>query len=274
MKILFSEYDPDYSRYLYPYVVWALPEEHETPADLYDAGFHPASPNLDRFTLCRHLRVPLAGFEPSSENRRILRKGAGLRAKLVPRAEFDFHDRRRDAWLDFAHRRFGPGVMPPERLDGLMSGRVVSHLLVFEDPGPGPGPSPVEPAATAREVGVVLLYLEPPRLAHYYYAFYDLAHANRSLGLHLMTRALLWFRDAGFQRLYLGTCYSERALYKDQFAGIEFFNGVAWSNDLAQLRHLVRRDARTSHLLQDPVFLAREGGFEPLAARAVHRMTR
>lgn len=265
MKILFSEFAPDYSRYLYPYVVWALPEEHETPADLYDAGFHPASADLSRFTLCRHLRVPLGGFQPSSENRRILRKGEGIRATLVPRASFDYHDRRRETWLTFAERRFGPGIMPRERLDGLMQGRVITHLLVFEEPD-------ASGAAAPREVGVVLLYLEPPRMAHYYYAFYDLEHANRSLGLFLMTQAVLFFRDAGFQRLYLGTCYSERALYKDQFEGIEFFNGVRWSTDPAQLRHLVRRDAHARHLLQDPEFVEREGGWDALTACARHRL--
>ena len=118
----------------------------------------------------------------------------------------------------------------------------------------------------------MLLYLEPPRMAHYYYAFYDLAHPNRSLGLGLMTSAVLHFRDAGFRWLYIGTCYSRRALYKDQFDGLEFFNGVAWSTDRAQLRHLVQRDARSTHLLQDPEFLARESGLDALAARSRHRL--
>ena len=97
MKLLFSEYDPDYSRYLYPYVVWASAEAHETPADLYEAGFHPASPQLDRFTLCRQLRLPLAGFELSSENRRILRRSEGLRLALHARAGFDYSAARRAA---------------------------------------------------------------------------------------------------------------------------------------------------------------------------------
>lgn len=256
MKVLCSELDPDYSRYRYPYVVWAFPEPGETPADVYAAGFHPASPGLDRFTLCRHLRVPLPGFQPSSENRRILRKGAGLRLALVDRAAFAFTPARREAWLAFAAERFGVGVMTGERLDGLMSGAVVTHLLVCLDEG-----------ANGAEVGHVLLYAEAPRMVHYYYAFYDRRHPNPNLGLYLMTSAVVMFRDAGVRHLYLGTCYSERALYKTQFAGIEFFNGVVWSSRLEELKYLVRRERGVRPLLEDPAFLEFHGGLGAIRSR-------
>ena len=90
MKLLFSEAQADYAHYIFPYAIWAFPEPGETPADLFNAGFLPSSRNLDRFYLCRQLRVRLADFVPSSENRRILRKGEGIVAKLIPRSEFEF----------------------------------------------------------------------------------------------------------------------------------------------------------------------------------------
>ena len=48
MKLLFSEGASDYGHYLFPYAVWALPEPGETPADLFNFGFLPASRNLAR----------------------------------------------------------------------------------------------------------------------------------------------------------------------------------------------------------------------------------
>ena len=78
MKLLFSEQNSDYEHYQFPYAVWAVPEAGETPADIFNAGFLPSSRNLDRFYLCRQVRVNLAKFKPSSENRRILRKGEGI----------------------------------------------------------------------------------------------------------------------------------------------------------------------------------------------------
>jgi hypothetical protein len=169
MKLLFSEFSPDYSRYRYPYVVWGIPDGTETPGDLYAAGFHPASNDFSVFTLCRHLRVPLEGFVASTENRRILRKGAGITSELIPRAAYEYTVERRDSWLAFAEDRFGAGIMTRERLDGLLHGRVVTHVMSFRDRG-----------LENREVGSVLMYLEPPRMAHYYYAFYDRSHPDRS----------------------------------------------------------------------------------------------
>jgi hypothetical protein len=255
MKLLFSEYDPDYSRYLYPYVIWAVPGPGDRPGDLYAAGFHPASPGLDRFTLCRQLRVPLPGWSAPSENRRILRKGGGIVAERVSKLAYPYNDEVRARWLAFAEDRFGAGVMSRERLDGLMSGPVVTDILVFRDIAGG-----------GREVGAALMYVEAPRMAHYYYAFYDRTHANRSLGLYLMTAAVQLFQGAGFGHLYIGTCYSERALYKAQFRGLEFFNGLGWSTDVEELKFLVRRDARERHLLQEPGFLEPRGGLPGVVA--------
>ena len=95
MKLLFSESKPDYAHYVFPYAVWAFPELGETPADFFNQGFLPSSRNLDRFYLCRHVRVQLNKFNPSSENRRILRKGQGITATLVPREEFQYTARRK-----------------------------------------------------------------------------------------------------------------------------------------------------------------------------------
>lgn len=248
MKLLFSEAPPDYGRYLYPYVVWAFPESGETPADLFEAGFLPSLPDLTRFYLGRQLRLPLAGWKPNSENRRVLRKGAGWDCALVPRAEFDYGAERRERWLTYAAERFNDGAMPPQRLDRLMSNRVVSHLLHFTE------------TATGAELGTVLMYLEPPRVAYYYFAFYDLARKDRNLGMFLMTRAAEFLAAAGYRHLHLGTCYSERALYKTQFDGVEFFNGHRWSSNLDELKFLVRTTPST-HRLDDPAYVTLlEGG--------------
>lgn len=247
MKLLFSETQSDYGRYLYPYVIWALPEPGETPADLFRHGFLPASPKLDCFYLCRNLRVTLSRYRSSSENRRILRKGDGISATLVPRDQFDYSAARRQAWKTYADQRFGDDIMSFERLDGLMRSPVINHLLVFTE------------ATGGREVGTALLYLEATQLAYYYYAFYDLELLGRNLGMFMMTRAVGLFAERGFGHLHLGTCYSERALYKAQFAGIEFFNGNCWSVSLEELKFLIDRDRaqRGRHLLDLPEYVER-----------------
>lgn len=240
MNLLFSEAKADYVRYIFPYALWAFPEPGETPADLFNHGFLPSSRDLDRFYLCRQVRVDLRRFRPSSENRRILRKGEGITAALVPSAQFDYAPARREFFKNYADIKFGKDVMSYERLDLLFGSKITSHVLVFAD------------SRTGAEVGVVTLYLEPSALAFYYYAFYDLNYYTRNLGMFMMTTAASLFAERGFQFLYLGSCYVENALYKTQFTGAEFFNGVRWSANLDELKFLIRRDQSElrQHLLE------------------------
>ena len=257
MRLLFSESEPDYNRYRYPYVVWAVPDPGDTPADFFEAGFLPASPAMDCFYLARHLRLPLSSFKPSSENRRVLRKGDGWTCRVVAREHFDFTDARRQAWLAYSADRFGEGILPEHRLNTLMTSPVISHLMVFNDP-----------VEDGREIGAVLMYLEPPRVAYYYFAFYDLKYLHQNAGLFMMTLSAQHFAATGFSNLYLGTCYSERALYKTQFPGIQFFNSFQWSGDLKELKFLVRRDGKKFHALQDPDFQAFHGGLPTILNQA------
>ena len=235
MKLLFSEAKADYGHYIFPFAIWAFPEPGETPGDLFAQGFLPSSRQLDRFYLCRQLRVCLAQFRASSENRRILRKCGGVTAALSARADFEYTPARREFCKAYADRKFGPEVMSCDRLDSLFNSPVTSHVLLFTD------------TASGAEAGLVTLYLEPDALAYYYYAFYDLDHPAGSLGMFMMTTAVALFAARGFRHLHLGTCYSESALYKTQFAGIEFFNGFRWSGELGELKFILERDRRENH---------------------------
>ena len=240
MKLLFSEAKADYTHYVFPYAVWAFLEHGENPSELFGHGFLPSSRNLDRFYLCRHVRIDLKKFTRSSENRRILRKGAGIEAVLLQRSKFQYTPQRRDFFKNYADIKFGKDVMSYERLDLLYGGAITSHLLVFTD------------AKTGQEVGTVTLFLESTHIAYYYFAFYDLNYYSRNLGMFMMTYAVDHFAEAGFRYVYLGSCYLENALYKTQFVGAEFFNGVRWSDDLKELKYLTRRGKleQKEHLLE------------------------
>jgi arginyl-tRNA--protein-N-Asp/Glu arginylyltransferase len=258
MKLLFSEQNSDYENYQFPYAIWAIPEAGETPADVFNAGFLPSSRYLDRFYLCRQVRVNLKKFEASSENRRILRKGKGIKVELVPRAQFNYTPERRQFFKTYADIKFGNDVMTYERLDSLFSTPIISHLLVFTD------------SATNREVGVATLYVEAKALVFYYYAFYDLNYYARNLGMYMMTSATALFAERGMGHLYLGTCYSRTALYKTQFAGAEFFTGFRWSADMDELKFIIGRDKKelTQHLLETESYREKfyPGGVGKIAA--------
>ncbi len=245
MKLLFSEHKSDYVNYIFPYAIWAIPEGDETPAMIFARGFLPASRELDRFYMTRHIRVDLKKFTRSSENRRILRKGEGIEFKLLRRDEFDYTNEWREFCKYYADIKFGKGVMSYQRLDSLFNSKIINHILLFTD------------TKTGNDVGIVTLYLEEKTLAYYYYSFYDLNYYRRNLGMYMMTSAVDYFSQQGFDFIYLGTCYSRNALYKTQFEGFQFFNGFRWSDNLKELKFMVKRDQKVvdRHLLETDEFL-------------------
>lgn len=247
MKLLFSEAAPDYTHYIFPYAIWAFPEGEERPPHFFAKGFLPSSKNLDRFYLCRSVRVALNEFALSSENRRIIRKCSDISFQLVARENFVFTDDWREFCLTYADIKFGKEIMTAERLHNLMNSKITSHLLLFRD------------NLANKDVGLVTLYLEPPQVVQYYYAFYDLNYYRQNLGMFMMTAAVDYFAPAKFQHIYLGSCYSANALYKTQFAGAEFFNGACWSRNLEELKYLIARGTLpiTQHLFEAEDYLHR-----------------
>ena len=95
--------------------------------------------------------------------------------------------------------------------------------------------------------------------------------------MFMMTSAAEMFAERGGGHLYLGSCYSQNALYKTQFAGAEFFNGVRWSANLKELKYLIARDKveTATHLLETGEYrqLFYEGELEPLVAASEFRVS-
>lgn len=245
MKLIFSEFKSDYSHYVFPYAIWAIPEKGDTAAQIFNQGFLPSTHNLDRYYMTRQIRVRLETFTQSSENRRIMRKCPTINYELITREEFEFTPEKRKFCRHYADIKFGKDVMSDKRLDSLLGSRIISHILVYRDTENG------------KDVGYVTLFLEPSKLAYFYYSFYDLNYYERNLGMYMMTTAVDFFKTQNFDFLYLGTCYKKNALYKTQFAGFEFFNGFRWSNELKELKYLIKRDEEvmTQHVVETPEFV-------------------
>ncbi len=133
MKLVFSEASPDYSHYTFPYAIWAIPEAGEAPSSVFASGFLPSSRFLDRFYLCRNIRVKLPDYAASSENRRILRKGRGISCRLIARGDFPYSEEKCQFYKQYADAKFGADVMSIDRLNGLFSAPIISHVLEFRD---------------------------------------------------------------------------------------------------------------------------------------------
>lgn len=255
MKLFFSEFKPDYGKYHFPYQVWLLKEEEDELETIYQKGFLPIRSLPGVYYLSRSLRVDLARFSLSSENRRIMRKTEKISFTTLPLSEFNYSPAIQKLCKDYGEKRFGKGVFPASAVRSIFSGQVYNQVFVFKD------------EEKQEEVGYAVCFATD-KLLQYAHAFYDLAYFEQSLGARMMLQAVLWAKENQKEFAYLGTGYEKSALYKTEFQGVEFFNGFSWSQNLAELKALIGRE-KEEYLLKDKDYLAdfHEGDLHKLLSK-------
>ncbi len=234
MQFIFTEYKNDYASYTFSYEVHCLLDHEDEVAEAYDKGFLPASTfspdSPPRFYLARSLRVNLASYAPSSENRRVDRKIAalGVEMEITEKAAFDFTEAVQAFCLDYAQARYEKGNMTKERLETLWRHPLLSHIFTFSVQG--------------KMVGILFAVLKDNTF-HYWFSFFDLSYLAYGLGKWMMWRAIDWAKQEKMDYVYLGTCYHKKSLYKVRdFKGIEFFEKESWSGNSKRIKELCALD--------------------------------
>ncbi len=238
MRTFVREYPPQYAGYQFNYGIFAVMEAGEPLDELYTAGFLPASQDLAEarplFYLARSLRVRLSQLSLDKKRRYLQRRGesAGLHWHLQTRQEFQAqasHDWKERA-LQWVRARYDPPYLTPARLDYLLERPFLSHVATIR--------------RDEQPVAYVLLPIGE-RVAHFWFSLYDPSCAPElSLGKWILGEALRALAEYGLDFLYLGTCYGSRSAYKFQGMrdGVSFFDGNAWSADVAELERRLRHD--------------------------------
>jgi len=238
MKLIFSEFQPRYGNYTFPYVVWAIPENSKEIASLYAQGFLPST--KPKFYLTRSTRISLKAFQTSYSNRRALKKSEHINLSITKSENFNLSADHITLCMECAANRFGDGVVDEHRLHRIFSSENCSHIMSF--------------SYLDQTVGLVTVNVLED-IAHYNFAFHDITKAHLSIGTFMLTSAVKHFQDLEFSYLYMGTCYSKNFLYKSKFKGFEFFNGTGWSGDLAELEYLISDPDVPTHLLESQEYL-------------------
>ena len=202
-----------------------------TPTDidtLYADGYVATRIDKGIFNQTRSFRIPLAGFTPSSENRRVVRKLGDHTLEAFPLPYEHYHWSIHKLAKDF-YERFGENVFSANKVKELLTEKEKSNfntLLVFKD-------------ASGTAFGYCI-GLATNTLFHYSYPFYVEDPENPSRGLGMMNRALLWAQEHGYTYLYLGSLSRPSDVYKLQFEGQEWFDGRAWTTDITPLREILK----------------------------------
>lgn len=252
MKIFRSESFVDYKTYTFNYATYCIKENPSEIPEIYSKGFLPYSNDVnlrhETYYLARSLRVDLAQFKASSENRRVARKIAVLEPsfKVIPVDQFDVDEPEFQKYcLSFAAARFSE-MISMERLQYILHSKSISHIFEF--------------SVGAKKAGYVIAIIEQGVL-HYWFAFFDLDLQEYYLGKWMMFSVIDWASKEGLDHVYLGTCYGEKSLYKVRdFKGLSYFDGNQWNEDMKTLKSKCKRDQefRIDEFKQDTdLFLAR-----------------
>ena len=236
MRLIFGEFPADYNHYRFPYQVWLVRGKKDNVAQIYYSGFLPFRSKKDLFYLCRSTRVRLSNFKLSSENRRILKKTASINFTVQPIEQFAYTPEFQKFCKTFADQTFGKGVMPAAAIKKIFTNANSTHVITFS-------------SVQELTVGYMACVIHDHFL-HYAHPFYDLKYQNPDLGMGMMLKAVIWAQERHKQFAYLGTCYTKSSLYKTQFSGFEFFNGIHWSDNIDELKFLINKKS-PAYLFQD-----------------------
>jgi arginyl-tRNA--protein-N-Asp/Glu arginylyltransferase len=230
-------------------------------SDMYARGFVFTRIGKGIMQQTRAVRIDLAQFELSSENRRILKKISTVAEgtegihysknenvakndqKLVifdkvvekeialPLATTDYHWSMAKMAKDFYEKKFGAGIMSAAKIKEMLTDSKKSNfnsLLTFSD------------------VGWAICY-KNSALLHYSYPFYDLANPAmpKDMGLGMMTLAIEHAKKAGLRYIYLGSLQRPGDIYKLQFKGLEWFDGGpdgedVWQTNIEKAREILK----------------------------------
>jgi len=221
---------------------------------LYNEGFILTRLGKGTANQTRSVRIDLDKFELSSENKRVLKKTAGLELKIekIPYQNYNWQIGKMGK--DFYETKFGAGTFSANKIKELLTdekksnfNRILMYLLPPLNPlllKEGTTDMLTPPYEGVTKGGLSVGYticLETNELLHYSYPFYSLLPIPYSLnlGMGMMTRAVLWAKKNGKKYIYLGSAKDSKALYKFQFKGMEWFDGQIWSKDLEKIKEIL-----------------------------------
>jgi len=234
MKLYFSEFKANYSKYYFPYQIY-LKREDEELNYIYNLGFLASRINKDFFYLARNLRVDLNKFKLTSENRRIKRKTEYIKFEVIPMDQVRYLHSIGKLASDF-YKKFKNNITANSIRKTILN-KYFTHLFVFMD-------------STNKHIFGYCIANIDDEIIHYAYPFYEIDYFEKNAGMGMMLKVLEYAHQLNKKYFYLGTIYTKESLYKLQFEGLEYFTGFKWSENLDELKNLIENPSE-GHLFEE-----------------------
>lgn len=199
-------------------------------SELYSKGYVFTRVKKGLFNQTRSLRIKLDNFDLNSENKRVLKKLKNLNVEFLslpyPNYSWEIHKMGKD----FYTIKFGDGTMSASKIKEMFLEIDKSNMN-----------SCFKYTLAEAPAGYALTYSNN-NIVHYAYPFYDLyIPKDLSIGMGMMVKAILWAKENNKDYIYLGSVIDQKAKYKLQFEGLEWFNTDTqlWETDLEKLKQLI-----------------------------------
>jgi len=221
--------------------------------DLYDHGFLFTRVGKGAMYQTRSVRIDLDKFELSSENRRVLRKIENVAMETTPIPYSNYSWEIGKLGKNFYEQKFGEGIFSANKIKELLTNKEKSNfnlLLVYNviarsnsdeaiSSPTGRSPRPDGARDDSQPAGYSICYSNA-KILHYSYPFYNLQNSTSNIGIGMMTRAIEYAKKEKRKYVYLGSAKDNAALYKFQFAGVEWFDGKIWQSDIEKLKNTLK----------------------------------
>ena len=209
----------------------------ETISKMYADGFLFTRIGKGIMKQTRSVRIDLAQFELSSENRRILKRTStiSLHDRNLPLTSAEYDWSLAKCAKDFYEIKFGAGTMSANKVKEMLTDGTKSNFNTFltflnQD----------EKENLRKKLGFVICY-KNSQLLHYCYPFYDLSLAPKDMGLGMMVQAIVYAQKLGLRYVYLGSLQRPNDTYKLQFKGLEWFDGKNWQDDVEEIKNILEK---------------------------------
>ncbi|MBT3419214.1 MAG: GNAT family N-acetyltransferase [Candidatus Magasanikbacteria bacterium] len=195
---------------------------------LYNQGYVFIRTTKGAMDQTRSVRIDLSVFEPSSENRRIIRKMTEQHITLqeIPLPYVAYHWEIGKMGKTFYDEKFGPKTFSANKIKEVLTNKAKSNfttLFVYKQHD--------------IPVGYCIVY-QNEDMIHYSYPFYN--EEIQNLGIGMMGLAIAKAKEEQKKHIYLGSAQRPKDIYKLQFKGLEWFDEKKWDNDLETLKHTLQ----------------------------------
>ncbi len=193
---------------------------------LYNEGFVFTRIKKGYMNQTRSVRLNLSQFELSSENRRVLHKIENFILEVKDLPLSNYHWSIGKLAKDFYKIKFGEGVFSANKVKEILTTEQnFNKLFVYK--------------IEDKEIGYCIVQ-ETNEIIHYSYPFYNLKNDTSNIGMDMMLNAIIYAQKNNKKYIYLGSFQRQTDTYKLQFKGLEWFDGEKWSEDLEELKKLLK----------------------------------